>query len=147
MKEPVDHILRPQLPWRDPAAGTITECGYGASKVATLTSAAYFQRLKDYGQQRTAMMTCMTCSSTAARWGTWDDDPRQAIQREIEWECRYRRERGRLLADELIVIADLIAAHREEFDARLSENARRREWIEKKAESTRRAKVQPTGRL
>lgn len=32
MKEPVDHILRPQLPWRTDAG--ITECGYDATKVA-----------------------------------------------------------------------------------------------------------------
>lgn len=147
MKEPVDHILRPRLPWRDTKAGAITECGYDASKVTTITRATYFQRLKDYGQQRTAMLTCMTCSSTAGRWGTWEDDPRQAIQREIEWECRYRNERGRDLKDELIVIAEMITAHREEFDARLSENARRREWVEKKAYAKRRASFVPSGSL
>jgi hypothetical protein len=58
MKEPVDHILRPQLPWR--TGGGITECGYDASKVQTLTREEYFARLKDLGQQRCAMMTCMT---------------------------------------------------------------------------------------
>lgn len=35
MKQPVDHILRPSLPWRtDPP---MTECGYDASTVTTLT--------------------------------------------------------------------------------------------------------------
>ena len=53
MKEPVDHILRPQLPWR--TDGGITECGYNAEKVSTLTRAAYFDRLKNLGQQRTAI--------------------------------------------------------------------------------------------
>ncbi len=32
MKEPVDHILRPKLPWRT-GEGAITECGYDAAKV------------------------------------------------------------------------------------------------------------------
>ncbi len=37
VKEPVDHILRPRLPWRDGSEGAITECGYDATKVKTLT--------------------------------------------------------------------------------------------------------------
>lgn len=132
MKEPVDHILRPSLPWRNDAA--ITECGYDASKVKTLTRPEYQQRLKDFGQQRTAMMTCMTCSDTAGRWGTWDDDPRKALEREISWECRWRQsDRGVRLRDELLAIADLIAAHPEEFQAAITATEQRRAWLEKKA--------------
>mgnify|MGYP001599520162 CR=1 FL=1 len=37
MKEPVDHVLRPRLPWRSPSDPAITECGYDASKVKTIT--------------------------------------------------------------------------------------------------------------
>ena len=48
MKEPVDHILRPLLPWRS-SEGAITECGYDASKVKALTRPQYFERLKDLG--------------------------------------------------------------------------------------------------
>ncbi len=130
MKEPVDHILRPQLPWREGVG--ITECGYDASKVKSLTRDEFFQRLKDYGQQRTAMLTCMTCSDTARRWGTWADDPRKALQREIEWECRRRGERGVRLRDDLVAIAELIAAHPQEFADKLLAIERRREWVEKK---------------
>jgi hypothetical protein len=83
------------------------------------------------------MLTCMICSDTARRWGAWDDDPRQALQREIEWErggyYRARTDRGTRLKDELIVIAALIAAHREEFEASITERERRHEWLEKKA--------------
>lgn len=134
MKEPVDHIIRPSLPWRAPGEAAITECGYDASKVKTLTREEFFQRLKGLGRQRTAMLTCMTCSDTAARWGTWDDDPRKAVEREINWECRYRNERGTQLRDELTAIAALVEAHKEEFAAILGETTRRREWLKQKAE-------------
>jgi hypothetical protein len=66
MKEPVDHILRPNLPWRSPDEGAITECGYDASKVKTLTRAEFFKGQKDLGERRTAMLTCMTCSDLPA---------------------------------------------------------------------------------
>lgn len=136
MKEPVDHILRPQLPWRH--APRITECGYNAERVPTITREAYFTRKKDLGQQRCAMLTCMTCADTASRWATWDNEPRQALQREIEWEGhgRYRwgrNERGTRLRDELLAIAALIEAHREEFDAHIAATEERRAWLEKKA--------------
>jgi hypothetical protein len=144
MKEPVDHIVRPRLPWR-PSDSDITECGYDASKVKALTRAEFFQRVKDLGKQRAAMLTCMTCSDTAGRWGTWDDDPRRALDREITWENagRWSRDqRGHRLKDELIAIAALIEAHREEFDATISNNVQRREWLEKKA--AHEAKPRPT---
>jgi hypothetical protein len=134
MKEPVDHILRPSLPWRISEGGAITECGYDASKVKTITRAEFFEREKNLGKQRTAMLTCMTCSDTARRWGTWNDDPRKALQREIDWECGWRahNDRGQRFKDELIAIAALIEIHRNEFDVMIAENERRREWIEKK---------------
>ena len=137
MKEPVDHILRPNLPWRSPDESAITECGYDASKVKTLTRAEFFNRQKDLGERRTAMLTCMTCSDTARRWGTWDDDPRLALQREIEWErgsasSRSRNDRGGRLRDELTAINALIKSHREEFVVLVNEIEQRRAWNEKK---------------
>ena len=137
MKEPVDHILRPNLPWRSPDEGAITECGYDASKVKTLTRAEFFNRQKDLGERRTAMFTCMTCSDTARRWGTWDDDPRLALQREIEWErgsaySRSRNDRGGRLRDELTAINALIESHREECVVLVNEIEQRRAWNEKK---------------
>lgn len=137
MKEPVDHILRPCLPWRVGDESAITECGYDASKVKTLTRAEFFQRLKDFGRQRTAMLMCMTCSDTAGRWGTWDDDPRRAMEREITWEWgggyRARNDRGERLKDELLAIAALIEAHREEFADLVTAVVQKREWLAKKA--------------
>jgi|SRR5580765_4858634 hypothetical protein len=152
MKEPVDHILRSRLPWRQPDEGAITECGYDASKVATITRAAFLQRQKDLGVQRTALLTCMTCSDTARRWGTWDDDARLALGREIEWERgsnygRAREDRGHRLKDELLAIAALIEAHREEFDAAITAGQQRREWLEKKAAMQRKPKTAPPHQL
>jgi hypothetical protein len=133
MKDPVDHILRPSLPWRSPDDAAITECGFDASKVKVLTRSEFFQRLKDLGQQRSAMLTCMTCADTARRWGTWDDDPRKALEREITWESGWRRtDHGWRLRDELLAIAALIEAHQDEFADRVATATKRREWIEKK---------------
>lgn len=139
VKEPVDHILRPRLPWRSPDEPSVTECGYDASKVKTLTRAEYFQRRKDLGDQRSAMFTCMTCSQTAGRYPTWIDDPRRAIEREVVWECgsgylgRNSDRRGQLLRDELMAIAALIEAHPDEFQSLIADMVQRREWLEKKA--------------
>jgi hypothetical protein len=136
MKEPVDHILRPSLPWRrDPG---ITECGYDASKVKFITRKEFFDREREMGKQRCAMLTCMTCSDTTKRYGTWEDDPRAAIGREVTWERgefwgRGRTDRGTSLKDELLAIEALIEAHREEFDGIISANMQRQEWLEKKA--------------
>lgn len=131
MKQPVDHILRPQLPWRDGSG--ITECGLDASKISTLTREQFFDRLTEMGQQRCSLFTCMTCADTARRWGRWEDDPRKALEREITWELRYRREREpSQLLDELTAIAALIAAHPEQFERLVTEHKQRREWLIKK---------------
>jgi hypothetical protein len=136
MKEPVDHIIRPSLPWRRDIG--ITECGYDASKVKAMTRQEFFQREKDLGKQRCAMVTCMTCSDTTKRYGAWEDDPRTAIGREVTWERgeywgRGRSDRGTLLREELLAIEALIEAHRDEFETTIQTNRQRSEWLEKKA--------------
>lgn len=153
MKEPVDHILRPRLPWRSPKDPSVTECGYDASKVQTITRDAYFKREKELGRQRCAMLTYMTCADTAKRWGTWEDDPRLAMQREIAWErggeywSRPRDDRGRLLRDELEVIASMIEQHREEFENQIATLIARREWHQKKIALEKRPKQRESGGL
>jgi hypothetical protein len=124
MKDPVDHILRPALPWRSVAA--VTECGYDASKVKTITRSEFAQRVKDYGKQRAAMVTCMTCSQTSERYATWDEDPREAIEREVNWESKWRRPRDTQLRDELLAIEAMIAADPETFKRALHEQRRGR---------------------
>lgn len=134
MKEPVDHILRPRLPWRAESEAAITECGYDASKVKVLTRDEFTARLKEFGSQRAAMFTCMTCSQTAQRWATWDVDPRQALEREITWECGWRGDkRGTRLKDELLAIAAIVQAHQDEFGAIMLEQKQRRDWLKLKA--------------
>lgn len=135
MKEPVDHIIRPQLPWRKNGEGAVTECGYDATKVKSITRGDFFKRIKNIGKQRTAMVTCMTCADTASRWGTWEDDPRPALDREIVWEMtrNYRNDRGQRLKNELLAIADLIEKHKEEFDAFIDQHIKQQEWNEMKA--------------
>lgn len=152
MKEPVDHILRPPLPWRLPEHGAITECGLDASEAKTISRADYLQRRKDLGVQRAAMFTCMNCSQTTDRWASWEEDPRVVMVREIEWErgaayWRSRTDRGQRLKDELIAIASLIEAHRSEFEDTLAANERRRDWLEKKAAMDRKPKPAPMYRL
>ena len=145
MKDPVDHIVRPLLPWRSPAAA-ITECGFDVAKVKTITRPEYDARLKELGYQRTAMLTCMTCADTSKRWTTWDDDPRRAIGREVHWESTEwgrSREHGTRLRDELIAIAALIEAHRQEFESILNSNEQKRKWLEMKTEHQRKPKAKP----
>lgn len=143
MKEPVDHILRPRLPWRN-NDGAITECGYDASKVKTLTREEYLQRRKELGQQRCALLTCMTCAGTAQRHATWEQDPRLALRREIEWEAPGWRgagdRNGTRLRDELLAIAALIEAYRDEFLDHIQLTERQREWLKSKAEHQERKK-------
>ena len=135
MKDPVDHILRPALPWRSAAA--VTECGYDATKVKTISRAEFGQRVKDYGKQRAAMLTCMTCSQTAERYAAWDEDPREAIEREVNWESKWRTNRGHQLRDELLAIAALIGCHPDEFRQAIADIQSRREWLERKAKNER----------
>lgn len=144
MKEPVDHIIRPRLPWRSDTEPAVTECGYDATKVKSLTRADFFRRLKDYGEQRCGLVTCMTCMHTARRWPTWQEDPRQAISREAEWEGAHwsqfyggREQRGHRLRDELQAIEALIAAHADEFRDLLAGIDARAQWIERKSKNER----------
>lgn len=136
MKEPVDHVLRPRLPWRD-SEGAITECGCDATKVKTLTREEFSARLKEMGPLRTAVLTCMTCSDTARRWADWAVDPRHALQREIEWETRGRWSHDdgrRRLFFELKAIEIVISAHRDEFEHEVAKLQGTAEWQVKKKE-------------
>lgn len=108
-QERIDHIERPRLPWRKDEQA-VTECGLAALKAPTLTHADIQRRLKEWGKQRTAITTCMTCFETWQRYARWEDDPRKAIEREIQWEGpRYWSgpTRGSRLRDELRALAVL----------------------------------------
>ncbi len=115
MKEPVDHIERPVLPWRNPGETALTECGYKSAAVKTISRAEFMARFKEYGERRTAILTCMTCVDTARRWRDWDTSPIEMIAREIQWEGRWGKEHGHRFQHELRAMALLIAGHRSEF--------------------------------
>lgn len=118
MKEPIEHIERPYLPWRVKEE-SLTECGILAVKVRTLTRSDFHRRLKEWGERRTAITTCMTCTDAAKRWTDWQTDPRQAIEREILWEgigSRWgNKDHGVRLRNELKAIEILIKKHLNEF--------------------------------
>lgn len=131
MKDPVDHIGRPPLPWRDSA---LTECGRPINDVAKVVSRdEAVARWKDQGAARAAYTLCMTCVQTADRHrSTWETSPIARFMRECEelqWVTRLgrrnagpdtpdpREQRADLVTRELRAIAMLIEAHRDEFDA------------------------------
>jgi hypothetical protein len=61
----------------------------------------------------------MTCANLVRGWATWETDPVARFQRELE----RRRHEGPGMSPsevELRAIADLILAHREEFDERIT---------------------------
>lgn len=133
MKQPVDHIERPRLPWRTADDQVATECGYDASKVSTLSRDEHFARVKEMGEQRASLFTCMTCAQTARRHRTWDEDPRQAIGREVEWETGWRKQKnGQRLRDELLAIKALIELHPGDFETLLKQQ----QWRAKKPKAT-----------
>jgi hypothetical protein len=117
---PVEHVLRPRLPWR--SGLDLTECGRPLGDWAVITREAFLAKVRRQGRQRAAMTTCMTCWETATRWAAWDEDPVQAVVREAEsrWRRNGGRERDRLLRDELLALAALAEAHRAEFDGLLA---------------------------
>jgi hypothetical protein len=116
MKAELDHVLRPSLPWR---AMHMTECGLDPTGKKVLTNDQFIARCKEYGQQRTAMVTCMTCLNTVQRWLNGQSLTAQ-VGREVDrvggkWSRTH--DDGGLLENELRAIQLLVEAHREEFDA------------------------------
>lgn len=125
VKEPLKHILRPNVPWR---ADALTECGKEASEFASvITADEAVAFAKEHGRQRSAFVFCMTCMSTCERHSAvgpargqatdWRRDPIEVMQRYLSGN-RYWRDadmRTRIFA-ELHAIGALIEAHREEFD-------------------------------
>lgn len=130
--EPLAHILRPPLPWRDPADED-TECGHKSSEFArVLTGAEAISKIKAEGKRRASLDMCMTCIDTLSRWSisrqmgmavegdhavmsTFDDDPMRRLQR--EFTNRRRDDGDDRMNKELRAMAYLVERHRDEFDA------------------------------
>lgn len=115
-------MLREPLPWREES---MTECGRPVNDVGgCITRDQLKQRIKEYGQQRTAFTVCMTCWNTGSRHQPWDIAPASMIWREANRTGRSLGERHvgtpkpehYQLTHELHAAAKLIEAHREEFD-------------------------------
>lgn len=120
--EPLAHVLRAALPWRD--GPVLTECGKHPDAGMTVMSVIEFiAMVKKLGQQRASLQTCITCWTTACRHKvtSWGADPVGVVAREVSWARTMRPgvvrddPSARLFRDELVAIAELIARHPEEF--------------------------------
>jgi len=110
----VSHVVRPDLPWRK---STTTECGRTGGNRPLMTRDELIAKVKLEGIQRAALSVCMTCLETARRWADWRRDPVQAMARET-----YHGSHGAdpRLKNELLALAALVEAHRDEFDEMLT---------------------------
>lgn len=113
--EPLTHIIRPSLPWRDDATA-MTECGLKADSYPSANRDEASARWKKLGAQRASLFFCMTCAHTAGRWPSWDEDPAGCLGREVERAQHRSRDDGEAFRTELVAIARLIELHREDFD-------------------------------
>lgn len=110
MKDPVDHIVREPLPWREPE---VTHCGRSLAETKQVTTREQaWAMVRDLGKKRAAYALCMTCLETAHRNPTWEESPMGRLRRDVA--PLFPRDDGLTL--ELRAIAILIEAHRAEFD-------------------------------
>lgn len=116
--EPVEHVLRSPLPWRDKP---VSECGIEHPE-HSVTHDELKQRGRQREQKRSGATICAACLDTARRWPAFERDPIGRMSRELQTSgarsCRKRRES--LLHAELWALAELVRRHREEFDTLLS---------------------------
>ena len=123
---PLEHVIRSRPPWR--TGPDITECGKRVAGQPVITRDAFLAKVRSQGKQRSAMTTCMTCWNTAASHPSWDENPVASLVREARqfefarWEGTFGGESAKTVTfrDELLAIAALIDAHRDEFDDLLS---------------------------
>lgn len=122
-EQPLDHVLRPNLPWR---SDQVTECGRAATDVASVIDAdELIERTKRHGQQRTVFTVCMTCWDRAKYAVTWDQYPIAVLDRELhrvgaDPRISPRKPGADRMTAELRAITALIHAHRDEFDSYLT---------------------------
>lgn len=108
--EPLKHIRRPDIPWRQSGK---TECGRPIAEFAqVVTRDEALALVTKYGKKRAAFLLCMTCMTTANQYPDWDQDPAGSLAREFQ----HSWGRDPRLNDELRAIAALVAEHRTEFD-------------------------------
>lgn len=119
MAEVLEHVARPNLPWRD---DTLTECGKTTDGRVVITREQLLAKIRKQGQARAALSTCMTCTQTATRWQDWATAPSDVMRRNVPswWGASQRHPIAVRMDAELRAIAALIEAHREEFDGFLA---------------------------
>lgn len=111
--EPLKHIRRPHLPWRE---SPLTECGRTVTDVRDWIDRAEALALADkHGIRRAAFLICMTCMTTANQWPEWHENPAGALAREFLGAARDPE-----LGDHLTALGLLVTAHRAEFDELLA---------------------------
>jgi hypothetical protein len=117
---PLEHVARPMPPWRR-AEQMLTECGLNASDHPTISRDEFIARRQRWGQQRVAMVMCMTCCGAFDREAVWTQDPVAVVRRETYGQRAFKD--NPVFREELWALAALVAAHREEFDALLDGSA------------------------
>lgn len=111
-----EHVVRgSSFPWRAPEDG-LTECGLDVAGRKVMTKDDLVYKIRVQGQTRAAMTTCMTCAQTATRYKPWEQDPVDAVRREVLGMRRQEEKFKR----ELWALAALAAAHPEQFQAFMS---------------------------
>lgn len=144
----ISHIERPDLPWRK-SEQRMTECGLAALSYPTITRKEFVERWKEWGRQRTGMMTCVTCFQTAQHYAPWERDPLDGIERAMRGERHYRAY-GSLfetenrtpapntpLRLELRAMAILVERHKGEFEGLLTGLGNAIDLNERRLEQTR----------
>lgn len=126
------HIRRVQLPWRDDPG--LTECGLDAAKFETVNYDDFADKLKEQGQARASLSTCMTCWQTMDRYrGYWSAGKRdfrtpsliQVLDRELSRHVSHWSHReesaGRRLRHELEAMVQMVAMDRLTFEGIIAE--------------------------
>ena len=118
----LEHVVRSRPPWR--RGEDLTECGKPATGLSVITRDGFIAKVRKQGQQRSAMTTCMVCWRTARSHPSWEENPVLSLIREarrFEWHpILAMPAKSVTFRDELLAIAALIDAHRDDFDALLA---------------------------
>lgn len=120
LEDPLRHIVRPSLPWRD---ADLTRCGRPIAELVPAAVVTFDQAraiVDKHGKRRAAFLLCMTCADGVAPWPEWVDDPCRLLGRYLEGARRHRSVRtaaGRELEVDLRALELLVDEHRDEFDA------------------------------
>ena len=114
----LEHVARPNLPWR---TDRFTLCGEDGGHVSSLLSLADLDaRIQRDGNASTAAITCRTCWD-GRETALWESNPigviaREAVRAGIGSREPSARPEARRFVNELRAIAALIEAHHGEFD-------------------------------